>query len=284
MKINLRRRQTYAIEGDTESLMAFIFHRIAEPGLDYLPQSDFDTIYSVSIPGGGSSASAQVQITAEADDLWEGDEHLTLSLRSNSSYWLGGSRSASGTIEDVAVNLAVDSNNNGVIGQSDEAIENDADKPGKIVAVNDDDSDTDGVPDWAGGYSRFGDTPAMQITSSTQFIPLTLSLSSGVDLSTATIQIDYDASDPMAVTRSGAGTQQDPYVYALPTTGGRMRLWTKDGSQSRDGASVGDGGDWIEPGEVLDASDLFGTSRTIQLWVEAVKPSAELGDLQISAR
>ena len=34
---------------------------------------------------------------------------------------------------------------------------------------------------------------------------------------------------------------------------------------------------------MLDASDLFGASRTIQLWMEAVKPSAELGDLRIEA-
>lgn len=246
-------------EGDAETPLVFTFTRsgrhssattvyytlsgIARPGLDYSPQSDFDTIQSVSIPGGGTSASAQVQVNALADDLWEGDEPVKLSLRSNSNYWLGGSRSATGTIQDVAVNLAVDSNNNGVIGQGDEAIEDDAAKPGVIVSVNADDADSDGVPDWADGYGRFSDTPILEAGSSTRFVPVTVTLSNGVDLSAATVEFDYEASDPQAVTRSGSGTEQDPYVYALPTAGGSMRLWTKNGSQGRDGKSAGAGGD-----------------------------------------
>jgi len=73
----------------------------------------------------------------------------------------------------------------------------DSTKPGKIVSVNADDADSDGVPDWADGYSRFSDTPILENSSSTQFVPLTLTLSSGVDLSTATIELDYEASDPL---------------------------------------------------------------------------------------
>ena len=80
------------------------------------------------------------------------------------------------------------------------------------------------------------------------FVPLVVTLPEDVDPGTAQLVFDYIGSDPAAVTN--VGTSSNP-VYQ--PAAGSLRLWTQDGTQSRDGRGINDGGDYITPGDEFDA-------------------------------
>ena len=108
-----------------------------------------------------------------------------------------------------------------------------------------------------------------------------------VNLANAKVKFKYSASDPAAVSRSGAGTVANPYVYS--TGGGALRLWTKDGTAARKKASVAEvnatsRGDFIPNGVEIPAANIFSDgSRTATLYLEALSPSTTVGDKTITA-
>ncbi|MEG2076089.1 MAG: hypothetical protein RRY34_06265, partial [Victivallaceae bacterium] len=120
-----------------------------------------------------------------------------------------------------------------------------------------------------------------------QFVPVVVEVSSNVNLANAKIKFKYSASDPAAVSRSGAGTAADPYVYS--TGGGALRLWTKDGTAARKKASVGEAeaanrGDFIPNSSEIPAANIFSDgNRTATLYIEALSPSTTVGDKSITA-
>ena len=153
-----------------------------------------------------------------------------------------------------------------------EDIAGDPDYPGKVLTVNDDDDDHDGVPDYADGFDLDGqaDTPD-DLNESEHFTPLVIELSPGFDPTTAQLWIDYSDSDPAGVTHQGT-----PAVYSLPTGGGLLRLWTKDGSQARNKAAVGGGGDFVPKLTWVDVADLNPSGNTITLYAEGVYACSSL--------
>jgi hypothetical protein len=143
-------------------------------------------------------------------------------------------------------------------------------KPGKVVFVNDGDTDGDHVPDFADGidlYDQFTDK------ANGPFVPVIVELPQGVDLNQARVKFLYSASSPRLLQRQG--TQQSGYTYTLPS--GALRLWRKDGPKGRKSASLSEGGDFVASGEEYTVAQL-GTPikpRTWRFYVEGIDYSRQ---------
>ncbi len=195
-------------------------------------------------------------------------------------------RSARRALFPVVGDLDVDSDNNDGLenpkrNQAEEQAEDvqgDVTKPGKVVFASDGDTDGDGIPDFADGLDKFGQSAAK---ASGRFVPMMLELPRGVDLGTAKIQFGYQASDPQALERTGS--QESGYTYTLPP--GALRIWTKDGPVARKAASVEDGGDFVPAFRDLAVSALGAPlqGRVWKFYVEAVRHSTEVGGAQVKA-
>jgi hypothetical protein len=192
--------------------------------------------------------------------------------------------------------LDIDSDNNNAFDAPDrntteDSIEDDPTKPGKILGVNDDDGDSDGIPDYADGFDRFSDMTADNTPPTAnqgeRFVPLVIQLPTAVDLSQARLKIEYVAAYPGHVARTGSGTLADPYVFSPGEDLGNLRLWLKDGNVARNGNSffVASPGDFVNPSSDMHPNGYYGPSdlaklgfggtdnnRIVTLWVEAVKP------------
>ena len=167
-----------------------------------------------------------------------------------------------------AVDLDIDSDNNNGYNLPDRSlyedqIENDPAYPGKLVFVNSGDYDDDGVPDFADGYDVFGQQASF---ASGSFTPLVFQVDATLP-STATVTFTYDGSDPAGLTRSGDEVNGYEYIPAP----GHLRLWTKDGWQSRLKAGLHAGGHYITPGVDYTLAQLAANAEgVITLFVEAV--------------
>jgi hypothetical protein len=150
------------------------------------------------------------------------------------------------------------------------------------VFLNRLDRDKDGVPDFADGYDiSFALLSQNQhgAGKSYDFAPLVVEIPEPVDLSTSRLTFRYPASDPANVTRSGAGTDADPYAFSVADLG-TLRIWKENGSVPRRKASVASGGDFVPKDVTIKPSDL-GSGRTITLYVEGLSQSSVIGDNQI---
>jgi len=202
----------------------------------------------------------------------------------------------------MGIDLDIDSDNNNEFDPPghtayEDRIEDksgDANFPGKVVVVDDGDVDNDGIPDFADGFDyddSDGDDDGL--CTGLHFVPVVLEIPAPIDLNKAKLRITYDASDPAEVTLTGTEPNQ---VYTLPSEGS-LRLWKKNGSQQRNKLSFteSENGDYVpsndpdDPDDWYDASDLAklgspplsNSNRTVTLYVEAVKPSADVADKRI---
>jgi hypothetical protein len=146
----------------------------------------------------------------------------------------GGIYSAAGPTTSVATGPAVDldidsDNNQGFLPPArdagEDAIEDNPNKDGKIIGVNNDDIDGDGVPGFADGYNVDGQadnsddaTTFNSLSATEQMVPLVLELPPGIDPQQAMVRFRYDDSPPLEVE---AGTE--PGQFVLPA--GYLRLW-----------------------------------------------------------
>ena len=182
----------------------------------------------------------------------------------------------------------------------EDRIEDDMTKPGKILAVNDNDDDGDGIPDFADGFdwdgitseddrAAFDDPNTPEHEPEEQFVPVILVLPEGVNPSVAKVKLTYSASDPKpydAVTnpdglrRTGSGTPESPYQYTPGT--GNLRIWKKDGGEARsataDFLENGVGYDWTS----LPPHDDYPDGSVRRLWVEAITLSTNMADRSIT--
>ena len=123
------------------------------------------------------------------------------------------------TVTVFSVDLDIDSDNMNGLERSpqEDRIEDIADRPGKILRVNDQDLDGDGIRDYADGYNRYDnamDTGARddQITEpDASFCPVVLEISDGVDPAKAVARFNYPDSDP-----SGVSVQNDDIQQIQP--------------------------------------------------------------------
>jgi len=176
-----------------------------------------------------------------------------------------------------------------------EDIPGDLNAPGKIIVINNNDDDGDGVPDFADGYNldplnpddddpAFDDSQTPELEPEERFVPLVIQLPDGVDLEDVRVRFLYAASDPAAVTTS-ADDEGFP-VYTLPEEGS-LRIWNVDGKFPRNASSIiGGAGSYVAPDVDYTVSDLSHEGqigpRTWRFYIEAVKPSEVVGDLRIT--
>jgi hypothetical protein len=181
------------------------------------------------------------------------------------------------TVSGVA--LDADSDNDNLFGRPDldnveQQAGQDPSQPGKILYVNNDDSDGDFIPDLADGFNLDGieETDDDQ-TLGEQFAQLTLFAMSPYNPETALYQVSYSASDPAAMTGP-----------ATPAPG-HLRIWSKDGSEARNAASIANGGDFLSPGIYTGAELGFTISNREQtFWLEAVAETTDLTSRTIEFR
>ena len=161
-----------------------------------------------------------------------------------------------------------------------EDTEGDPERPGKIITVNDNDDDEDGIPDFADGFDLDPETPSDDVALGERFVPLVVELPPALDMRQAMLKFTYDASDP-------AGVQKDAETGERTPAPGRLRLWLVDGAQARNKASVAvePAGDFVPGGVAFQASRLktrhpHDPSAWL-LFVEGVACSEAPGDARI---
>ncbi|MCX8044925.1 MAG: alpha/beta hydrolase [Desulfobacterota bacterium] len=193
----------------------------------------------------------------------------------------GGQVTTRGTFRVNGIDLDIDSNNNQWLHDpartiEEERIENhegSPEYPGKIIPLNNGDMDGDGVPDFADGINLFGNDGS---DAGGNLVPMILEIPPSADPAIIEIRFSYNQSNPADIIRNGEGTNDNPYRYTV--TEGRLRIWTVDGTQSRNVSEPGAaGGHFVKSGSVYTASQL-GTGHAIRLFVEGVNPSLAPGD------
>ena len=191
------------------------------------------------------------------------------------------------------IDLDIDSDNNNGFDLPDlsneedqiEDIQDDPENPGKLIFVNNSDPDMDTVPGFADGINKFDNEGA---NAAARFTPVVITLPESVDISKAKFKITYNESDPSEITRTGDDPSE--YKYKLPphapNIAGRMRVWTKDGIESRRVEKITSQGDFIPSNEVFSFTDLPGETiietNQWRLYVEAVTHSLNVGDAKIN--
>ena len=250
----------------------------------YVDWGDGTGLHPTGFTDEGSSATLKAHLDAAGDPGQYAASLLLCSVDEPNRH-SGVEDTASFNVSVAGSPLLIDANNDDGLDvptldntpESEQQTFGDTTQPGKLISVNAGDKDGDGIPDYADGYNLFTDqSDSANPPTSDQgagFVPITVQIPSWIDPANLQLTFTYSASDPNLVTRSGSGTDDDPYTYS--PADGSLRLWIKDEATQRNPASVGDGGDWIKPDESFPASDLNGTTT---IYVEAVRPSTDLAD------
>jgi hypothetical protein len=175
------------------------------------------------------------------------------------------------------VDLDVDSDNTGVLDRSvaEDAIEDipgiDA-KPGKVLLVNDQDTDNDGIQDYFDGFNAFASLDEDDLLGNASFAPLSLTIT-GLPTYTP-VTLDYSGSDPALLIEDATGR--------LVPAPGHLRVWTVDATFRRSARELRVGGHYVPPG-TYSLQELGITSgQTLTLYVEAIRPSGATGDLSVT--
>lgn len=187
----------------------------------------------------------------------------------------------------IKIDVDVDSNNDDAMNVpertlGEDHIEDAGHLPGKLVPVNDDDNDFDGIPDYADGYDLLVATTNDDINVAEKFVPIVFELTAPIEvenpatgLERARVRLTYSASDPGNVTVGTSGS------YVLPA-GDFLRIWRKPGNEARDKRSILSGGDFVPAGEM--SAKAFGfrnDRRVITNYVEAVATNGIMGGQRI---
>ena len=146
---------------------------------------------------------------------------------------------------------------------------------GKLLRVNSGDINTNGVPDYADGMDLYNNQGA---GASAVYSSMTLAISGSEDMSQTRVRFIYSESDPSLMTRTGSA---DSYVYTPAP--GSLRVWMKNGNESRRVASIKSNGDYIKAGEEYSLADLGITpaNKAVHLYAEGIAPSTVLADQRI---
>ncbi len=245
-----------------------------------------ETFYPASVLGSKRKLILFVEGVRESASL--GDQQISVKAESKNAE--GGTIILEGDsvrTTVLRVDLDIDSDNNagftvpsGIDYDEEDHIEDiqeNDNRPGKLIAANMGDADNDNIPDFA--------DPEVVVEAGAdpvRFTPLVLTLPEPLDLEKVRIRFDYSASSAVPTDlRSGEGTPEDPYVYNPAP--GHLRIWKVDGSVARTMADINapDGGHFVQSGSVYKATDL-GPGRTITLYLEGIGGSATLADQQIT--
>jgi hypothetical protein len=221
----------------------------------------------------------------EDDPNTDQDESLNVKIVAERSWTLGAGNNSS----EYEITDALTEERNGIyqiimqpvnisvsdIGDAGKNIAGDESNPGKVVLIDDGDTDNDGIPDYADGYNLFPAITQSASSAGSSFTHIAVDLTT-FDPDHAKIRFTYSASDPMQVT----STATNPFT--LPSNGS-LRIWLKDGSDQRNGLPIAAGGDFIQPGVdyTLSQLGLTGPTTVLSCYVEVVKPSVVVADMPI---
>jgi len=186
------------------------------------------------------------------------------------------------------IDLDIDSDNNNELSDPErthheDELEEDSSHPGKSLFINHLDRDKDGIPDYADGFDlEIEGVSQAANDASNDFAPVLLGIPEDVDVEVAKVIFECAyLSDPSAdvehVSTNGV------HEYNL-TGSGRIRLWRKNGSESRNKECVTEYGDAILPGTAIPLRDLSPVDGVVRLYVEALKRSDSLGDVTINVK
>lgn len=276
-------------DADEDATIAFEFGgnvRLWRPaddpnvGADYVEVSsgdEFNVGRTEESPGVWWSGGFHVVVDPIAESAAPGDVQITAVFTHNGD-----------TVRDtirltiVGFDLDVDSDNTNGFGDPDYSASEDyieeTESDQKMIAVNDGDSDGDGIAGMVDGWDRDeqsadATTSADNVSAQDKFVPVVFDLPGAIDPSVATMYIFYPHHDPL--------DPPTPPPGGFPT--GHIRLWKKPGDAQRNANFAGpDGGDYVVPGASYFISDL-GASETITLHAEAIVHSREKGDVKIVA-
>jgi hypothetical protein len=189
------------------------------------------------------------------------------------------------------VDLDIDSDNTSILAApdrdlSEDLVEDDPNRNGKLIAWNGGDADNDGRADTSDGFDLTNEPHDDQIDSveTTGFTPVLVEVAGLKQLgdgSEYSLIFEYDASVPEAIQTIDYSTQR----FELPD--GALRLWTKDRGMPRHPGSVCESGDFVPAGEAVAFSDVGldpSVGGTLTLFVESVRYSDSVGDMLIRAR
>jgi hypothetical protein len=249
----------------------------ANAGGDYVMP---DVDYTAADLGIGAARVVTLYVEGIDKSATLGDQEIKVEMDPDGSGAAGYQCSNAVRVTVCRADLDVDSDNNDALAAPartdyEDQIEDDSTKPGKYIEENRGDVNSNGVPNFADGFDKWGNAGA---NAGGNFTPMILELTGPFDPS-AQIKFTYSDSDPDGVTRTGTGTSSDPYIYA--PAAGHLRIWTKDGSADRKKASAGlPGGDYVMSGVGYLAADLGG-GPVITLYVEGIDTSTTQGDQEI---
>jgi hypothetical protein len=208
----------------------------------------------------------------------------------------GGKMSDSIDIDVGRLSLVIDGdNNNGPAKQSvdpvpfdlpEDSLEEDLAKhylPGKIVPVNDIDTDNDGVPDFAEGFDYSVNGASQAAANASQcFAPFTLKVRGSIPafiLAKTPVFLDYPSTKPTAINgdndhpEPGLAFNGDVLNQHWGTFGGNLRIWRKDGNQVR---SVAD--DFIQTAShTFEYFGITGRKREATFFIECTEGQKTFG-------
>jgi hypothetical protein len=172
------------------------------------------------------------------------------------------------------VDLDIDSDNTSRFAgpsrsRGEDAIENVPGETGKWVPPNHGDIDNDGILDLWDGYS-IGAHDQAAPNASQQFVPIVVELSPLLPLAGLTMSFDY----AMLFTVPPVDISVAPSELS-----GKIRIWTKDGTEARNGAGVQAGGDFVLANHSYAPVDLgfSDTNRENTFYVEGATLSQHVG-------
>ena len=196
------------------------------------PEEDYDA-FPLKVSFAARQIAAIVEVNPVDDKRWEPAEHVT--------FVNADGRKAAATItSNDHVDLDVDSDNTNGTGDPDrnrreEDVE--AVSPSKIVPVNDDDANRDGVPDFATPFNIEIPFENQRIQDA-RFIPVSLEIPEGIDLSKARFRVSYAASDPSGVIMTLPGQIEEENPSDFVPAPGYLRLWMENAWVPRDGNAL----------------------------------------------
>ena len=187
-------------------------------------------------------------------------------------------------VKRVPVELDIDSNNDGEINEDDDSIEDVADSPGNIFAVNSGDDDLDGVTDWADFGGVRGPGANLAHTLAGNYTKLLLNVQGGL-ANGGSVRFKYDASPHTAVIRNIQDNDFGPDHFSLPDADndGFLRIWKGDSdvTSDEDAIVMDQEYDLVDLVPVDGEGNSTQSHGPIELWLEAVRPSAAVGDARV---
>jgi len=152
-------------------------------------------------------------------------------------------------------------------------------RPGRVVTVNNNDNDDDGILDYFDGFNADGAALVFGVAADddvngdeVDFVRLAIKVSNPAVLTiNSQIRITYEASDP-----------NPPAVIVGPPLGlapGRMRLWMQKGAIARNSAAYNGtpAGDYVAPGVYKASAFNLHTPRPKSIFIEGVRASPSMG-------